>query len=387
MNTGGSALVSAFDAGVAAFNCTMSALSPGERTKLRDRIKILEKKIKGLYVAIAKETSKYPDPAAALESVSVMAILGNIKDYNNEIELMKQRLAEIDKIMEAQKPQKETAGVANFFVQSISGLLPGEKSTFQQKIFRTADVSNMDTEKSKPVEKKPQPESIGVAKFFLHAITDTMSGYLPGEKSTPVSTATKNENKSADIDTSEPSDTHPIGYTRTKPCLIPTPTPQPPTRDDIETATRGMKTETMQEDQAITMLDEHPVDTVAAPDIAEEPEADTDTFAAAPIAETNLADDVIPLNEFESIRSRSNTKSFDAVLEDPHHLQATVLKPEAIVTNVSGPAFHTRVHQPASTSSSAPAVISAGEMSSTHNEKNDGKKTVAHQKRSDKKRR
>ena len=386
MNTGGSALVSAFDAGVAAFNCTMSALSPGERTKLRDRIKILEKKIKELYVAIAKETSKYPDPAEALESVSVMAILGNIKDYNNEIELMKQRITEIDKIKEAQKPQKESAGVANFFVQSISGLLPGEKSTFQQNIFRTADVSNIDTEKPKPAGKNPQPESIGVAKFFLHAITDTMSGYLPGEKSTPVSTTTNNENKSADKDTSEPPDTHPIGYTRTKPCLIPTPTPQPPTRDDIETATRGMKVETIQEDQVSTMLDEHPVVTVTAPDISEVPEADT----AAPIAETemdNLADDVIPLNEFESIRSRSNTKSFAAVLEDPHHLQATVLKPEAIVTNVSGPAFHTRVHQPASKASSAPAVISDGEMSGAHNGKYDGKKTVAHQKRSDKKRR
>ena len=61
MNAGGCAIVTAFDAGAAAFNCTMSALSPGERTKLGNRVKELERKIHGLTGGIAKETSKFAD--------------------------------------------------------------------------------------------------------------------------------------------------------------------------------------------------------------------------------------------------------------------------------------------------------------------------------------
>jgi hypothetical protein len=76
LNAGGSALVSAYDAGAEAFNCTMSALSPGEKSKLRGRIKSFEKKIQSLNSEIGAVTSKFDDPATALESEAVIAIIG-----------------------------------------------------------------------------------------------------------------------------------------------------------------------------------------------------------------------------------------------------------------------------------------------------------------------
>ena len=247
MNAGGSALVTAFDAGSAAFNCTMSALSPGERTKLGTRIKAFEKKIQALSSGIAKETSKYADPAAALESETVVAILNTIRELNAEIALMKQRIAEIDGVKAAKKPQQDSDGISGFIAHSISGLLPGEKAGLQNKIFANekkiqnlyvefakevskqpdpyeaihsqavtainakinelnaenstlklqfADLAKPKADKQKPAEKKPQsavkkpqpeikkpqPESAGVAKFFMHAIAGSLSGYLPGEK-------------------------------------------------------------------------------------------------------------------------------------------------------------------------------------------------------------
>jgi hypothetical protein len=247
MNAGGSALVTAFDAGSAAFNCTMSALSPGERTKLGTRIKAFEKKIQALSSGIAKETSKYTDPAAALESETVVAILNTIRELNAEIALMKQRIAEMDGVKAAKKPQQDSDGISGFIVHSISGLLPGEKAGLQNKIFanekkiqnlyvefakevskqpdpyeainspavtainakinelnaenstlklQLADMAKPKADKQKSAEKKPQsaekkpqpeikkpqPESSGVAKFFMHAIAGSLSGYLPGEK-------------------------------------------------------------------------------------------------------------------------------------------------------------------------------------------------------------
>ena len=241
MNAGGCAIVSAFDAGAAAFNCTMSALSPGERTKLGNRIKEMERKIQALTSGIAKETSKYADPAAALESESVKALLNAVKELHKEIEPMKRRIAEIDATKIVKKTQQESAGISSCISQSITGLMPGEKAGLQKKMFanekkiqtlytefakevakqpdpyeainsqvvtainakinelnaenstlklQIADLAKPKAEKQKTAEKKPQPEakkpqpeSSSVAKFFIHAITNSVSGYLPGEKS------------------------------------------------------------------------------------------------------------------------------------------------------------------------------------------------------------
>ena len=243
MNAGGCAIVSAFDAGSAAFNCTMSALSPSERSKLAGRIKEQEKKINALSAGIAKETSKFADPAAALESTAVTALLTAIKELHKEIEPMKQRIAEIDAIKGVKQPEEKPCGIPCMIARSITGIMPGEKAGLKRKIFANekkirqlyvdfarevakqpdpfeainssavaainakinelnAEISSLKLqladlakpkpkpEKQKPAEKKAQPdvkkapsESSGVAKFFIHAIAESVSGYLPGEKS------------------------------------------------------------------------------------------------------------------------------------------------------------------------------------------------------------
>jgi hypothetical protein len=335
MNAGGSAIVSAFDAGTAAFNCTMSALSPGERTKLGTRIKTCETKIRALHVEIAKETAKYPDPAAALESETVKAILTAIKELDTQIELMRQHIAELDKLKAGKKPQQESAGVAHFIVQSLSGLLPGEKASIQHKIHANdkkiqelycefakeaakqpdlqaainsevvvgifAKINELKAENdylklgntglsekkaerpkpeemSKPAEKKPQPESSGVAKFFMHALSDTLSGYLPTKKNTVETADVNNPGRvqskepapeSAEVsvpENNEQADVTVIGYDRTKACQILTPTMQPPTREDIENITREIQADGRQGGHVSMIVEEHADEMESAPD-------------------------------------------------------------------------------------------------------------------------
>lgn len=144
LNIGGSAIVSAYDVGAGAFNTTMSALSPGEKSQLRGRIKAFEKKIQSLHGELGKVTSNYADPAEALESEAVVAIIGSIKELTHEIEVMKQRIIELEaeKTEQAKQALKnatiDPAGVASFFVKAISGslasYLPGERRTLEHKI-------------------------------------------------------------------------------------------------------------------------------------------------------------------------------------------------------------------------------------------------------------
>jgi len=377
MNAGGSAIVSAYDAGAAAFNCTMSALSPGERSKLRDRIKVLEKKIQALYVAIGKETSKYEDPAAALESESVLATLADIKEYNNEIEQMKQRIAEIDKT----KTEQESVGVAKFISHSISGFMPGEKASLERKIHGNekkiqelycdfaketakqadpsaavvsepvisiiAKINELKAEneslklgitgssgtktdkpqraekKPQPAEKKPQPESSGVTKFFMRAISDSISGYLPSQNQRTVETSDENKSEEAESkeqipnseevssatvsgavipdDNSEVSDSASseqsasavIGYARTKPCLISTPDLQPPTREDIETVTRVLQADAAQEELPTADVEVTGGTEEAATTLEVEPESSPDTVIEESPADTADSEEAV----------------------------------------------------------------------------------------------
>ncbi len=127
LNAGGSAVISAFDAGTAAFNCTMSALSPGERSKLDIRIKLLENKIQALYRDIGKETSTYQDPTMALESKFVTSTVSAIRNIEYEIGQMRCRIAEIDAINKQNKPNQEKIDITDAILNSLSGFLPGEK--------------------------------------------------------------------------------------------------------------------------------------------------------------------------------------------------------------------------------------------------------------------
>ena len=233
LNAGGCVLVTAFDGGAAAFNCTMSALSPGEKSKLATRIKAFEKKIQELSAGVARETAKYADPAAALASESVTSTINSIRELNTEITRMKLRIAELDSSKGGGKSQEKSTGVSSFF----TGIMPGEKGSLQRKIadnekklqvlygdfakeaakqsdpgtaaasasvagivtkinelkaeneglkIKISELGKPQAPKPKtpaaPTEKKVQPESSGVGKFFLQAISNTVAGYLPGEK-------------------------------------------------------------------------------------------------------------------------------------------------------------------------------------------------------------
>lgn len=95
LNAGGSGLVSAYDGSAKLFNVTMTALSPGEKSKLKSRTKKLENMVKNLCNEVGRESAKFPDPATALEAESVRSIIAKTHDYELEIGQIKQRIGEI----------------------------------------------------------------------------------------------------------------------------------------------------------------------------------------------------------------------------------------------------------------------------------------------------
>ena len=374
LNAGGSALVSVFDAGAGAFNTTMSALSPGEKTKLRTGIKTLEKKIQTLYGEIGKETSKYPDPSAALESASVQAILGAIRELTLDIETMKQRIVDLDKVKAEKTPPApkkapqatksapqatkgtpqaaknappESGGVAAFFIHSLSnslaGILSMEKVSLQRKIAPIEKkIQELYVEIAKETAKCSDPATaltsapvVGLlAKVhdlkaeiaeLTHRIVDIAEGKKadkapsPVKAKIPVPTAGSDENdvQKADqpageiikageevivassavavavvvtgttsLGDSEPVETASIGYDRSKPCLTPTPTLQPPTREEFETATRSPQVEEPREESIDAMPEEHAAVAVVA--VATE---------AAPVSQGTDAEIIITADE------------------------------------------------------------------------------------------
>jgi hypothetical protein len=314
LNAGGSALVSAYDAGAEAFNCTMSALSPGEKSKLRGRIKSFEKKIQSLNSEIGAVTSKFDDPATALESEAVIAIIGSIKELKHEIEVMNKRIVEIETAKSEQVKQKskdssvDPAGVATFFVKSIKGtlasIIPGEKRTIEQKITENEKmVQALYGEFAKESTKYPDPADaladesvkgiiakINERKEVIAALKITAAEMTAGNKAKKSGGAVDSaadaqkpasvadgisvpaqgvSNSATEVELSsdaheevpahvsivpeqkdtdnEQKDASVIGYTRSKPYLIPTPELQPPTKEDIEIATRGFQSAIVQD--------------------------------------------------------------------------------------------------------------------------------------------
>jgi len=303
MNMGGSALVSVYDAGAGIFNSTMSALSPGEKSKLRTRIKLYEKKIQSVYGEIGRESSKYPDPAAALESNSVKALLEAIKEHTSGIEIMKQRIVELEEVKaakvkpkpvakpEAKKGQHEKVSVAAFFIKSISsslaGYLPGERSTLERTIAENdKKIQALYGEFARESAKMPDPaealasetvagiiSKINALKTVNETLKERIAELAAGKKVEPVAKKTAVAGTTeeecyettaaaalvcdtaevpAAADEAEPtpaaaiveqSDPSTTDYTRAKPCTIPTPNLQPPTRVDIENVTRTLQQE------------------------------------------------------------------------------------------------------------------------------------------------
>lgn len=274
MNSGGSAVLSAFDAGVSAFNTTMSALSSDESATLRNRIKALEKNIQALYVDIAKEASNHPDPAVAFESKAVAANLGAIRELGNEIGLIKQRIAEI----EGSKPDKS---------QPVEGK--------QQPVEK----------KQQPTEKKPQPESVGVTKFFIHAISDSISRGLKIEKSAPERKTAGQEKSGGKSEVSSNSGQ----------------------QSDATHEEQATHEERVTHEEKVTAVHE-------GPESAET--ADMSVLEDRP--EPHVA------NEFASVRTRIHSAQFTPVSAytfavPPAH------KPEPLVPDESEPVFRTRAHK------------------------------------------
>jgi hypothetical protein len=312
MNMGGSALVSVYDTGAGIFNSTMSALSPGEKSKLRTRIKLYEKKIQSLYGEIGRESSKYPDPAAALESQSVKALLDAIKEHTSGIEIMKQRIVELEEIKaakvkpkpvakpEPKKGQQESVGVTAFFIKSISsslaGYLPGERSTLERSIAdNDKKIQALYGEFARESAKMPDPaealasetvagiiSKINSLKAVNESLKERIAELAAGKKGVPTgkkavveppeeecyettASATPDivttESAAGAISeepcpavvevTAEQSEPSTTDYTRAKPCSIPTLTLQPPTRGDIENVTRTLQSESVVEVQAV----------------------------------------------------------------------------------------------------------------------------------------
>ena len=173
LNAGGSALVTAYDGSAKLFNVTMTALSPGEKTKLQSRIKKLENSVKQFCQDVAKESAKYADPALALESEPVKAILAKTNEYQQEIQLMKQRVAEIlaskaemraaKKKPAKAKPEPKATGECSckFDLNSLLvKFMPGENATLERRILETEKkITGLYTEIAKESAKLPDPES------------------------------------------------------------------------------------------------------------------------------------------------------------------------------------------------------------------------------------
>jgi hypothetical protein len=229
-----------------------------------------------LYCDFAKETAKQSNLSAAIASEPVIGIIAKINALKAENDSLK----------------LGTAGLSDTKTDKPK---PAEK-------------------KSQPAEKKPQPESTGVTKFFIRAISESISGYLPSQNQRAVETSDAKKPEEAeskeqtpnseevssatgsatgipedytevsDSGSSEHSDSAVIGYARTKPCLISTPDLQPPTREDIETVTRVLQSNAAQEELPTADVEVTGGSEEAAATQQEAPET-TETTETAEIAE------------------------------------------------------------------------------------------------------
>jgi hypothetical protein len=90
LNAGGSALATVFDVTAS----TLGKALPGEKEKLRGKIRAYERKVERLYYEIGKEVSRQGDTTQI--SAAGEAGVRLVADYRAEIEIIKQRIEEIE---------------------------------------------------------------------------------------------------------------------------------------------------------------------------------------------------------------------------------------------------------------------------------------------------
>jgi len=133
LNAGGSALVTAYDASatmvtksahyvketapklpdsaVNIFKSGTAAILPGEKGKLKSRIRDLEGKIKKSHYDIGAESSKFTSPGIALDTLVVKGLISNVMKFEGEIDVAKTRLIELEKINKVEEEQKKAIKV------------------------------------------------------------------------------------------------------------------------------------------------------------------------------------------------------------------------------------------------------------------------------------
>jgi HEAT repeat protein len=83
------------------FTAGLGFVKPGEANGIEEKIKEYEGKIQRLYYEIGKEGAKYSDAEGPLEADAVKKLIADVRDYEKEIQRLKDRIAE----MEAQRKE------------------------------------------------------------------------------------------------------------------------------------------------------------------------------------------------------------------------------------------------------------------------------------------
>ena len=281
--------------GVAAFfihsiSNSLAGILPGEKAGIERKIAAIEKKMQELYVEIAKETAKCLDPAAAITSEPVVGLLTKVHGLKAEIAELKQRSVEIAEGKKAEKAQSPAKA------EKPAAMAGSDENDVQEAAVEEAIVAS-------------SAVAVSVAVTGVTSLGD-----------------------------SEPVEAASIGYDRSKPCLTPTPTLQPPTREEFETATRSPQVEEPREESTCAIPEEQA--DVAVVVAATE---------AAPVSQGTDAETITPTDENTPVAVEPETTVLSEDLSGPETEQAPLL--EEPVTTVVEAVVHAGV--PADTDTAA----------------------------------
>lgn len=266
---------------------SISDMLSGKKSGFEKKIADHEKMIQALHLEIAKETAKYEDPTAAIGTEAVIAIVAKINEHKAEIAMLKQNIAE--------KAEAKKAKIT--------------------PVTTEAPVSAAEVTESAAVDVVP----VAVAAIEEHkAVTAS-----PAD---PISS-----NRVAAF-TAEPPETEDAGvdYSRSKPCLTPTPTLVPPTREDVQSETR---VET-REERIRKILEAH------------------DTAATESIAPKQTTPEEVPVDDEATVEMDPVELETEAIedlaaieVEAAVHEEETVVEPEPVESAVAESVEETEVRE------------------------------------------